>query len=249
MSQEPTTFWQHLDVMRGGLIRSAIVVLAMAVGVFLLREPLFRFILWPLQADFPTWLLLTRLGLMQTLPETQLINTELARQFIVHMQAALWVALVIALPYLGFEVVRFVRPALYANERRRLMPVVIAAYLLFMTGIALAYWVLFPFTFRFLADYQVAHSVTNWISLSSYASTLGLMCLMMGLMAEMPIVCRLLWRMGLVSRQGLYRFRRHAIVAIFILAAVITPTGDAFTLCLVALPIWLLYELSARVIR
>lgn len=246
---DSATFWQHLDVMRAGLIRSAAVVLAIAVGVFLLREPLFQFLLWPLDAEFPTWHLLSRLGLMQSLPEAQLINTELARQFLVHMQAALWVALIIALPYLEFEIVRFVRPALYAHERRHLLPVVIAAYLLFMAGMALAYWVLFPFTYLFLADYQVAHSVTNWISLSSYASTLGLMCLMMGLMAEMPIVCRLLWRMGLISRRLLHRYRRHAIVAIFILAAVITPTGDAFTLCLVALPIWLLYELSALVIR
>ena len=249
MSEEPTTFWQHLDIMRGGLIRSAVVVLAATVGMFLMREPLFRFILWPLQADFPTWHLLTRLGMMDSLPEAQLINTELARQFIVHIEAALWVGLVIALPYLGFEVVRFVRPALYESERRHLLPVVIAAYLLFMAGMALAYWVLFPFTYLFLADYQVAGSVTNWISLSSYASTMGLMCLVMGLMAEMPIVSRLLWRMGLVSRQGLHHYRRHAIVAIFVLAAVITPTGDAFTLCLVAMPIWLLYELSAVVIR
>jgi sec-independent protein translocase protein TatC len=249
MSEEPTTFWQHLDIMRGGLIRSAVVVLAAAVGMFLMREPLFQFILWPLQADFPTWNLLTRLGMMDSLPEAQLINTELARQFIVHIEAALWVGLVIALPYLGFEVVRFVRPALYESERRHLLPVVIAAYLLFMAGIVLAYWVLFPFTYLFLADYQVAGSVTNWISLSSYASTMGLMCLVMGLMAEMPIVSRLLWRLGLITRAGMHRYRRHAIVAIFILAAVITPTGDAFTLCLVAMPIWLLYELSAVVIR
>lgn len=249
MKEEASTFWQHLDVMRGGLIRSAAVVLAAAVAVFALREPLFRLLLWPLEADFPTWRLLARLGMAQELPQAQLINTELARQFLVHMQAALAVGALIALPYVEFEIVRFVRPALYEHERKRLWPVVIAAYVLFMAGIALAYWILFPFTYLFLADYQVADSVTNWVSLQSYASTLGLLAMLMGLMAELPIASRMLWRMGLVSRKGLHRYRRHAIVAIFILAAVITPTGDAFTLCLVAVPIWLLYEASALVIR
>lgn len=249
MSEQPATFWQHLDVMRGGLIRSAAVVLTAAVVVFMLKEPLFRWLLWPLEPDFPTWRLLAGLGIKQVLPEAELINTELARQFIIHMQAALVTGLIIALPYVEFEVVRFVRPALYEHERRRVIPVVVAAYLLFMAGIALAYWVLFPFTYLFLADYQVAGAVHNWISLQSYTSTLMLMALMMGLMAELPVICRILWRMGLVSRKGLQHYRRHAIVGIFILAAVLTPTGDAFTLCLVAVPIWLLYELSALVIR
>lgn len=249
MSDTPSTFWEHLDVMRGGLIRCAVVVMVAAVAVFCLREPLFRFVLWPMEADFPTWKWLTSLGLMQALPEAELINTELARQFIVHMQTALVVGAIIALPNIEFEIVRFVRPALYENERRRLMPVVIAAYVLFMLGAALAYFVLFPFTYLFLSNYQVALTVHNWISLSSYIATLGIMILMIGLVAELPIVCRLLWRLGLITRAGMHHYRRHAIVAIFVLAAVITPTGDAFTLCLVAVPIWLLYELSALVIR
>lgn len=249
MSEKPSTFWEHLDVMRGGLIRCAVVVMAAAVVVFCLREPLFEFLLWPLEESFPTWQWLTHLGLMQTLPQAELINIELARQFIVHMQAALAVGALIVLPYVEFEIVRFVRPALYAEERRRLMPVVVAAYVLFMLGAALAYFVLFPFTYLFLSDYQVADMVANRISLSSYTSTLGIMVLLMGLVAELPIICRLLWRLGLISRKGMHRYRRHAIVAIFILAAVITPTGDAFTLCLVAVPIWLLYEVSALVIR
>lgn len=249
MSKTPSTFWEHLDVMRGGLIRCAVAVMAAAVVVFCLREPLFDFLLWPLEETFPTWQWLTRLNLMQSLPQAELINIELARQFIVHMQAALAVGALIALPYIEFEIVRFVRPALYEEERKRLMPVVVAAYVLFMLGAALAYFVLFPFTYLFLSDYQVADMVANRISLSSYTSTLGIMVLLMGLVAELPIICRLLWRLRLISRKGMYRYRRHAIVAIFILAAVITPTGDAFTLCLVAVPIWLLYEVSALVIH
>ena len=120
---------------------------------------------------------------------------------------------------------------------------------MFMLGVLLSYYLIFPLTFRFLGTYQVSEDVVNMISLQSYMSTLTLMSISMGIVFEMPVVAWLMARMGLLTASFMSRYRRHAIVVILVVAAVITPTSDIFTLLMVSLPMWLLYELSVCIVR
>ena len=148
------------------------------------------------------------------------------------------------LPWWVFELIRFVLPALYSHERRAALPAFVAGYLMFIIGIAVSYFILFPLTFRFLGTYQVSADIPNCITLSSYISTLCSLSLAMGLVFELPVVCWILGRLGVLHASMLRTVRRQAVVVILVAAAIITPTGDAFTLLLVSLPIWLLYEIS-----
>jgi len=237
------TFWQHLDVLRGGIIRCIVAILGFGIVAFCLKEPLFRVLFWAMDAEFPLW------RLIGSAPAVSLINTGLAQQFITHVEVALVAGLVVASPYVIYELFRFVSPALYDNERRVVWPAVIGGYVMFVMGVALSYFLIFPFTLRFLAEYQVTTDVVNMIALESYVSTFFVLTLMLGLVFELPIICAILARLGLLSAAPMRRYRKHAIVVILILAAVITPTGDAFTLALVSLPIYLLYELSILLVR
>jgi sec-independent protein translocase protein TatC len=157
--------------------------------------------------------------------------------------------LLVALPYIIYSLFGFISPALYDHERRHSRHYVVGGYVMFLVGCALNYLVIFPFTFRFLAGYQVSSAVPNMISLESYTSTLLGMTLVMGALFEIPIVCALLARLGVLHHQQMVRSRRYAIVIALVVAALITPTGDPFTLMLVAVPIWMLYELGAWVVR
>ena len=120
---------------------------------------------------------------------------------------------------------------------------------MFLAGVVLNYFILFPLTFRFLGTYQVSPDVPNQIALSSYVGILLTLCLVMGIVFELPVLCWLLAKIGILKPEYMTRYRRHAIVVILILAAVITPTGDPFTLLIVALPIYLLYEASVLLVR
>lgn len=242
------TFWEHLDELRGCLLRIVIAVFLCAIAAFLLKDSLFAVILAPKNSDFVTYRLME--NVVGSLPafQIEMINIELAQQFIIHIKMSLWAAAFVVSPYILFILFRFVSPALYNNERRLTIKAVTTGYLLFLSGVMLSYFVIFPLTFRFLGTYQVQADVPNVISLSSYISVFMMLLFMMGLLFELPIACWLLGRLGLLSAASMRKFRRHAIVAILILAAVITPTGDAFTLTVVALPIYLLYELSITVV-
>ena len=202
-----------------------------AVLAFIFKDEVFWVIFAPKSPDFlPV--------IFGSSPEVQLINTELTRQFVVHMMTSLYVGIIVAAPYIIFELYRFISPGLYENERRYTTPLVIASYFMFMMGILFCYFILFPITFRFLANYQVDTSIQNLISLESYIS------LAMGIIFEIPILSWLLGRLGILHRQQMQQYRRHAIVIILIIAAIITPTSDAITLAIVSLPMYLLYEVS-----
>jgi sec-independent protein translocase protein TatC len=181
--------------------------------------------------------------------EISLFNPELAQQFLVHMRVALWMGLLVVSPYVLYLLFHFVAPGLYAHERRYAVQAVGTGYLMFLMGVALNYFIIFPFTFRFLGTYQVSPDVPNQIALTSYISMLLMLCLVMGVVFELPVLCWLLAKIGVLKAQYMTRYRRHAIVVIVILSAIITPTGDAITLSVVALPIYILYEISVGVVR
>ena len=253
MTQKPTnngqlTFWEHLDQLRGSIFRILAVVLALGVVAFAFKEQLFAVLLAPKQHTFVTYRLIERLvGVSVGEFSVDMINTGLAQQFMIHLKAAFAVGFLVATPYILHVAYSFVSPALYHSERRVAVRLVGGGYLMFMLGVALNYFVIFPLTFRFLGTYHVSVDVPNLISLESYMSTLLMLSLVMGLMFEMPVVAWLLARMGFVGAEFMRRYRRHAVVAILVVAAVITPTADAFTLCIVAVPIYLLYELGILV--
>ena len=178
----------------------------------------------------------------------RLINTGLAGQFIIHMKTALCAGVLCASPYILYQLFRFVSPALYANERRYVTRVVGGGYMMFGLGVLISYFLIFPLTFRFLGTYQVSGDVDNLISLDSYISTLVMMCLAMGIVFEIPILSWLFAKLGFLSTDFMRRYRKHAIVIILVVAAIITPTSDVFTLSLVALPMWILYEVSIWIV-
>lgn len=181
--------------------------------------------------------------------EVAFINIDLSAQFTTHLQVALLAGLVVCIPFILWQLYGFIAPALYTQEKRAACWIIGGGTLLFFAGIALNYFIIFPFAFRFLSTYQVSSLVVNQISLSSYVSTFFVLSLVMGVLFEMPVVAGILGKVGLLSADMLRQYRRHALVGLMILAAVITPTGDAFTLLLVTLPLYLLYELSILIIR
>ncbi len=245
------TFWDHLDELKKYLVRIIVVALSFMVVAFVFKEPVFSVILAPQSSDFATYKLLEKIGMLsaESAFSVNLINTGLASQFLTHMRVSLWLGILGALPYIIYSLFGFVAPALYENEKRHAQRFVVSGYFMFMLGCLVGYFVIFPFTFRFLGTYQVNDMVDNMINLSSYISTMLSMVMMMGAIFEIPMLCLLFARLGLLSSATMMEYRKHAIVAILVLAAVITPTGDPFTLSLVALPMWGLYELGLRLVR
>ena len=244
MKSEQLTFWDHLDVLRSSLIRIGVAIVLLAVAAFVMKDELFSIVLAPRNSDFVTYRLLDVEAF-----SLHLMNTGLTEQFMIHMRTALYAGLLLASPYILYELFHFVSPGLYRQERRYAVWIVGAAYVMFLVGTMTNYFVVFPLTVRFLGTYQVSPDVANMLTLQSYIDTLLGMSLVMGVVFELPVVCGLMGRMGLLTDQWMGEYRRHAIVAILIVAAIITPTTDVFTLFIVALPIYLLYELSIWIVR
>lgn len=246
------TFWDHLDELRGTLLRIIGVTALFGVVAFCFKEQLFQLVLAPTKGDFVTYRLLGRLGALwgsEMAPFTlELINIALAQQFIIHMKTSLYAGLLCASPYIIYELLRFISPALHTPQRHNTFALVGAGYFMFVVGVTLCYLLIFPLTIRFLGTYQVSGDVQNMISLNSYMSTFTGMSLMLGIVFELPVLCWIFAKLGLLKDRWMKRYRKHSIVVILIIAAIITPTSDAFTLALVSLPMWLLYELSIFVV-
>ena len=224
------TFWDHLEELRGCILRSLAVAMVFALLAFGFKDELFTIVLGPKD------------------PSVQLINTELTSQFMIHMMVSFYAGIIMAAPYIIYELYKFISPGLYQQEKRYAVRIVTSGYVMFMSGLVFSYFVVFPFTFRFLGNYQVSADVENMISLSSYIDTFMILSLMLGVVFELPVVSWFLGKLGLLNRELMHSYRRHAIVLILIVAAFITPTSDAFTLMIVSLPIYILYELSAYVV-
>lgn len=251
---EKLSFWEHLDELRAAIIKSLLAALVFGVIAFCFKDELFHVILAPKEPDFLTYRLFHLLSNITGSDEAasfhvRLINTGLAEQFVIHMKVAFCAGLLCASPYILYQLFRFVSPALYANERKYALRMVGGGYVMFLIGILVCYYLIFPLTFRFLGTYQVSDDVENLVSLQSYISTLLTMSLAMGIVFEIPLLSWLFAKAGFLTDGFMRHYRRHAIVIILILAAIITPTSDVFTLSLVALPMWFLYEISIHIVR
>ena len=254
MNAGKQSFWDHLDVLRAAIVKIVAVTIVFGVAAFFFKEELFTVILAPKEAGFVTYRLLYTLSNLVTEADApdflvKLINTGLAEQFIIHMKAAMCTGVLCASPYILYQLFRFMSPALYVNERKYVMRVVGGGYVMFVLGVLVSYFLIFPLTFRFLGTYQVSGDVENMITLQSYISTLMMMSLAMGIVFEIPILSWLFAKLGLISADFMRRYRKHAIVIILVIAAIITPTSDVFTLSLVSLPMWILYEISIVIVK
>ncbi len=253
MEANSATFWEHLDELKRVIVRIAIAVIAVGCIAFAFKEQLFAVILAPQSSEFVSyrWLHSVSSIFNEVLPDDfsiKLINTELSRQFIIHIRMAIYEGILAVFPYILFEIFRFVSPALHANERKYAFGVIGWGYVMFIMGVALSYMLIFPLTFRFLSTYQVSAAVENLISLDSYISTMMLLNFTMGIVFEIPILCWLFAKLGFLTASFMREYRRHAIVILLTIAAIITPTADVVTLLLVAMPMYILYEVSILIV-
>lgn len=238
------TFWDHLDELKKSIFRIVLVLLVAAVGLFAFKDFLFDgLILAPSKGDF---FLYKWIGADVSL---SLVNIEVTAQFMIHMKMAFLCALVLTFPYIIYKVWQFIAPALYDNERRKVRNAFLFASVLFYLGVTVGYTLIFPLMLNFFADYQVSSEVPNTFSLSSYISLLTSMVLTFGIVFEFPTIVALLSSLGILTKQTMVKFRRHAILVVVILAAVITPSGDPFSLTVVAVPLYLLYEFSVFICK
>ncbi|MGM9697115.1 MAG: twin-arginine translocase subunit TatC [Prevotella sp.] len=254
-NDDSMTFWEHLDVLRMAIVKIVVVAVLCGVVAFMFKEQLFAIVLAPKDSGFVTYRVLFSLSSLVAGAAdeggffVQLVNTGLAQQFVIHVKTAMCFGVICSSPYIIYQLFRFVSPALYDYERRYVVRVVGFGYLMFLIGAAVSYFLIFPLTFRFLGTYQVSGEVTNMITLDSYISTLMTMTLAMGIVFEIPILSWLFAKLGFLTSAFMQRYRKHAIVIILIVAAVITPTSDVFTLLVVSLPMYLLYEFSIVLVK
>lgn len=255
LSEKEMTFWDHLDELRKMFFRVAIVVIALASVAFLFKDLLFSIILAPGRSDFILYRFFNWLAQEFSMPSlgvedfhVDMINTQLTSQFMIHMSVSLYAGLLLASPYIIYMLFGFISPALHTAERRTCLKILVPACFLFMMGILLNYYVIFPLSFRFLATYQVSEIVTNMISISSYISSFTMLSLLMGAAFEIPVIAYFLAKLHLINADMLKKYRKHSLIGILIVAAIITPSSDVFTLLLVTLPLYLLYELSIGVV-
>ncbi len=251
-------FWDHVDELRRVILRSVGAVVCLAIAFFLLMPYIFdSVILAPCHSNFALYRWLCQLSQSASiLPdfcndgfEVKLINIQLASQFFVHMSTSFWLALLVAFPFVIYQLWSFVAPGLYDNEKHHARGAFFAGNLMFFLGIAVGYFLVFPLTLRFLAQYQVSEMIPNQISLDSYMSNFITLNFIMGVVFELPLLSWLLSKLGLITRQFFKTYRRHAIVALLILSAFITPSGDPFTLSVVFFPLYALYEVSAWIVK
>ena len=238
------TFWDHLDDLRKSIYHILAALTVVAVGLFCIKDFLFgNVILAPSKSDFFIYRLL---GADFALT---LINVEVTAQFLVHMKVTLICAVIVAIPYIIYKVWDFVAPALYEKEKKAVRGVFAFASVLFYIGLAVGYFIVFPLMLNFFAGYQVSPDVQNTFTLNSYISLLTSTVLVFGIVFEFPSIVAALSAIGLVTKDTLIGIRKYAFCATMILAAVITPSGDPFSMLVVALPLYMLYEFSILICR
>lgn len=255
-SSEKTSmsFLDHLEELRWHLIRATIAIFLVTIAAFIFKDIVFDVVIFgPKNPNFISYRALCWLsgkfgGSMFCFSEMpfELMNTKMAGQFMMHLWVSFVAGLIVAFPYIFFELWRFVKPGLHSKERQHSRGIIFITSVLFMSGVAFGYFVIAPFSVQFLATYSVSADVINRIDLSSYISTITSVTLASGLVFELPIVVYFLSRVGILTPEIMRTYRKHSIVVILVLAAIITPP-DITSQILVTLPVLLLYELSIKV--
>ena len=248
------TFGGHLEVLRKMLFRIILVVVVIGIIIFCFKQETFEIILAPHNSDFHTFRfienLLSKLGWEFHFQQYNipLISTQLSAQFMTHITVSCILAVLLASPYIVFELFKFISPALYESEKKYSYLIVGIVYFLFIIGLLMSYFILMPISFQFLATYQVNEDIANTITLDSYISTFTTLTFMMGIVFQLPVFAYFLGKMGFITADVLKQYRKYAFVLIMVIAAIITPP-DIFTLILVTFPIYALYEVSIWVLK
>ena len=238
------TFWDHLEDLRKCIFRILGVFACAVVVLFFFKNFLFdQLILAPSKSDFFLYQLLGADFSMT------LVNIEVAAQFLIHIRITLICALIVTFPVIIYQLWRFIAPALYENEKRTVKGAFAFASVLFYVGVAVGYALVFPLMLNFFSGYQVSPDIPNTFSLTSYISLFTSLVLTFGIVFEFPTVVAVLSSMGMLTKEGLSSYRKHAICVVLVLAAVITPSGDPFSLMVVSVPLYLLYEFSILICR
>lgn len=250
------SFFDHLDVLRGHLIRAAIAIVVFTVLAWSFYEWIFdEVIMAPGRTDFWTYrMMCAAVDKFNLSPDFcvkvlhfNIINTELGGQFTLQLNSSLMIGVILGVPYLLYEVWRFVKPALLENERKSASGFVFWASVLFVVGLLFGYYIIAPLSINFLANYEVSSIINNQITISSYFSVVATLTLGAAITFELPIVIYILSKLGIMTPQFMRSSRRYATVIILIVAAVVTPTPDLVTMLTVSLPLFLLYEASIYV--
>lgn len=253
-SNEMLSFGGHLEVLRRLLLRVLAIVICVTIVVFVFKDTTFNILLAPSEWNFITYRWIEHIVKIIN-PNfhfepffVDLIATNLSSQFMTHLTMALYLGILVASPYILYELFKFVSPALYKNEKKYSKKIVAIVYLLFILGVLMSYFILFPISFRFLGTYSVAEKVHSTITLDSYISTFNTLTLMMGVVFQLPVIAYVLARFRVISASSMARYRTYAFLAIMLLAAIITPP-DIMTMLLVGIPLYLLYEVSIKIVK
>ena len=238
------TFWDHLEDLRKCIFRMLAVFATAVIALFFFKTLLFEdVILAPSKPDFFLYRLLGADFSMT------LVNIEVAAQFLIHMKITFISALILTFPFIIYEAWRFIAPALYEKEKKAVSFAFAFASVLFYAGVAVGYLIVFPLMLNFFAGYQVSPDIPNTFSLTSYISLFTSLVLTFGIVFEFPTVVAVLSSLKILNKESLKAFRKHALCVVLILAAVITPSGDPFSLMVVSVPLYLLYEFSILICR
>jgi sec-independent protein translocase protein TatC len=247
------SFFDHLDVLRGHLIRASIAIVVFTIAAFTYYDFIFDEILMgPGRIDFWTYRMMCaavekfHLGaeFCVTKLNFEIINTEMGGQFTLQLNSSLMIGIVLGVPYLLFEIWRFVKPALHENERRSATGFVFWASVLFGTGLLFGYYVVSPLTINFLANYEVSKIISNKVTIDSYFSIIATLSIGSAITFELPTIVFILSKLGIMTPKFMRSSRRYSTVIILIIAAIVTPTPDLVIMLVVSLPLFLLYEVS-----
>jgi len=237
-SQSEMSFWDHLDVLRGTLFRSVLVVALLSIVVFCFKSFVFDcIILAPAHSDFILY------KLMRVDFEMKLINMDLAAQFFIHLKVSAVLAVVLGFPYLVYEIWKFIAPGLYDNEKSVVRRAFLFAGFLFYLGLLFGFYLVLPVCLNFFQGYTVSDAIENTISITSYISLFTSTVFMIGLVFEFPAVIAVLAKFGIVTKAMMKKYRRHAIIVVSCISAIVTP-ADPLSMIVVAIPLYMLYEMS-----
>lgn len=253
--EDNLTFWGHVDLLRKYLFRSVLAIIFFAIAAFFFKDFIFNtIIMLPSDTKFVTYKVFCKIGTLINFEglcfqpfHLDLINTEIGGQFRYHLLISAISGIIIAFPFIVWQMWLFIKPALKEKELKSSKGIIFYITTLFLTGVLFGYFLISPLTINFLATYELSANIKNFISIGSYISILTILTLSMGLVFELPVLIYFLTKIEILSSSFLKRYRRHAIVIIAVLAAFITPSGDMFSMVLVGFPIWVLFEISINI--
>jgi sec-independent protein translocase protein TatC len=249
------SFFDHIDVLRKHLLRALLVIVVFTIGAFWFSDFIFNeLIMGPKNPNFWTYRMMCKMA--ATFPtlvgsdfcithiDAKIINTEMAGQFTLQINSCIMVGVILGIPYLLFELWLFVKPALHDNERKSASSFVTFASVLFFVGILFGYYVVCPLSVNFLTGFTVSKEIENTFTISSYLSSISTLTIGSGIIFQLPVVIYILSKLGFMTPAFMRASRRYAIVLILVIAAIVTPTPDIITMIVVALPLFILYEIS-----